>query len=269
MSSEHIFLGETIGTAILILLGGGVCAAVTLKSSKARNAGWLAITFGWGFAVLTGAYISGSLSGAHLNPAVTIGLAVDSGEWSKVPVYLAGQMLGAMIGAALVWAAYAGQFQAHLTDSEITGAIEGPHAAATDGTDATAPGQRRASAPGPVLGIFSTGPEIRNVVQNLATEIIGTFVLVLFILTLGLTKGLSVSGTGTLMVALVVVGIGLSLGGPTGYAINPARDLGPRIVHALLPLPNKGGSDWSYAWIPVVGPIVGAVLAAGLHRIAF
>ncbi|MDX3075121.1 MIP/aquaporin family protein [Streptomyces sp. NPDC088354] len=271
MSSEHIFLGETIGTAILILLGGGVCAAVTLKSSKARNAGWLAITFGWGFAVLTGAYISGSLSGAHLNPAVTIGLAVDTGEWSKVPVYLAGQMLGAMIGAALVWAAYAGQFQAHLTDSEITGAVEGPHtaAAATDGTDAAAPGQRRASAPGPVLGIFSTGPEIRNVVQNLATEIIGTFVLVLFILTLGLTKGLSVSGTGTLMVALVVVGIGLSLGGPTGYAINPARDLGPRIVHALLPLPNKGGSDWGYAWIPVVGPIVGAVLAAGLHRIAF
>lgn len=267
MSSEHIFLGETIGTAILILLGGGVCAAVTLKSSKARNAGWLAITFGWGFAVLTGAYISGSLSGAHLNPAVTIGLAVDSGEWSKVPVYLAGQMLGAMIGAALVWAAYAGQFQAHLTDGEIVGAVEGPHGDATAATDAS--GKRPASAPGPVLGIFSTGPEIRNVAQNLATEIIGTFVLVLFILTLGLTKGLAVSGTGTLMVALVVVGIGLSLGGPTGYAINPARDLGPRIVHALLPLPNKGGSDWSYAWIPVVGPIVGAVLAAGLHRIAF
>jgi glycerol uptake facilitator protein len=120
-----------------------------------------------------------------------------------------------------------------------------------------------------VLGIFSTGPEIRNTVQNLATEIIGTFVLVLFILTLGLTKGLAVSGTGTMMVALVVVGIGLSLGGPTGYAINPARDLGPRIVHALLPLPNKGGSDWRYAWIPVVGPIVGAALAAGLYKIAF
>ncbi|MFD3452212.1 MIP/aquaporin family protein [Streptomyces sp. NPDC058691] len=272
MSSEHIFLGETIGTAILILLGGGVCAAVTLKSSKARNAGWLAITFGWGFAVLTGAYISGSLSGAHLNPAVTIGLAVDTGEWSKVPVYLAGQMLGAMIGAALVWAAYAGQFQAHLTDGEITGAIEGPHAeAATASASATAAASAKqpSSAPGPVLGIFSTGPEIRNVAQNLATEIIGTFVLVLFILTLNLTKGLAVSGTGSLMVALVVVGIGLSLGGPTGYAINPARDLGPRIVHALLPLPNKGGSDWSYAWIPVVGPIVGAVLAAGLHRIAF
>ncbi|MFD8074608.1 MIP/aquaporin family protein [Streptomyces sp. NPDC059718] len=260
MSSDHIFIGETIGTAVLILLGGGVCAAVTLKSSKARNAGWVAITFGWGFAVLAGAYISGSLSGAHLNPAVTIGLAVDSGEWSKVPVYLAGQMLGAMIGATLVWITYYGQFQAHLTDAEITG---GP------GAQATAAAEKQTAGPGPVLGVFSTGPEIRNVAQNLATEIIGTFVLVLFILTLGLTKGLAVSGTGTLMVALVVVGIGLSLGGPTGYAINPARDLGPRIVHALLPLPNKGGSDWRYAWIPVVGPIVGSVLAAGLYKIAF
>ncbi|MDX6349500.1 MAG: glycerol uptake facilitator protein [Streptomyces sp.] len=252
MSSDKIFIGETIGTAILILLGAGVCAAVTLKSSKARNAGWVAIAFGWGFAVLTGAYISGSLSGAHLNPAVTIGLAIDTGEWSKVPVYLAGQFLGAMIGAALVWVAYYGQFQAHMNDPEI--------AALAKNSDSPA---------GPVLGIFSTGPEIRNTVQNLATEIIGTFVLVLFILTLGLTKGLAVSGTGTMMVAFVVVGIGLSLGGPTGYAINPARDLGPRIVHALLPLPNKGGSDWRYAWIPVVGPIVGAALAAGLYKIAF
>jgi glycerol uptake facilitator protein len=252
VSSDKIFIGETIGTAILILLGAGVCAAVTLKSSKARNAGWVAIAFGWGFAVLTGAYISGSLSGAHLNPAVTIGLAIDTGEWSKVPVYLAGQFLGAMIGAALVWVAYYGQFQAHMNDPEI--------AALAKNSDSPA---------GPVLGIFSTGPEIRNTVQNLATEIIGTFVLVLFILTLGLTKGLAVSGTGTMMVAFVVVGIGLSLGGPTGYAINPARDLGPRIVHALLPLPNKGGSDWRYAWIPVVGPIVGAALAAGLYKIAF
>lgn len=252
MSSDKIFIGETIGTAILILLGGGVCAAVTLKSSKARNAGWLAITFGWGFAVLTAAYISGSLSGAHLNPAVTIGLAIDTGKWSQVPVYLAGQMLGAMIGAALVWIAYYGQFQAHMNDPEI--------AALAKNSDSPA---------GPVLGVFSTGPEIRNTVQNLATEIIGTFVLVLFILTMGLTKGLAVSGTGTLMVAFVVVSIGLSVGGPTGYAINPARDLGPRIVHALLPLPNKGGSDWRYAWIPVVGPIVGAALAAGLYKIAF
>lgn len=252
MSSDKIFFGETIGTALLILLGGGVCAAVTLKSSKARNAGWLAIAFGWGFAVLTGAYVSGSLSGAHLNPAVTIGLAVDTGEWSKVPVYIAGQILGAMIGATLVWVSYYGQFQAHMNDPGIAELVRNSDSPA-----------------GPVLGIFSTGPEIRNTVQNLATEIIGTFVLVLFILTLGLTKGLAVSGTGTLMVAFVVVSIGLSLGGPTGYAINPARDLGPRIVHALLPLPNKGGSDWRYAWIPVAGPIVGAALAAGLYKIAF
>ncbi|SED73200.1 MIP/aquaporin family protein [Streptomyces sp. TLI_105] len=251
MSSSDIFLGETIGTAVLILLGGGVCAAVTLKSSKARGAGWLAITFGWGFAVMTAVYMTASLSGAHLNPAVTVGIAIKDGDWSNVPVYVAGQMLGAMIGAALVWVAYYGQFQAHLTDPETVGEkpIEGP---------------------GPVLGIFSTGPEIRNTWQNLATEIIGTVVLVLAVLTQGLNdsgKGLGVIGA--LITAFVVVSIGLSLGGPTGYAINPARDLGPRIVHALLPLPNKGGSDWSYAWIPVAGPLIGGAIAAGIYNIAF
>ncbi|GHF49523.1 MULTISPECIES: MIP/aquaporin family protein [Streptomyces] len=260
MSSSDIFTGETIGTAVLILLGGGVCAAVTLKRSKAQNAGWLAITFGWGFAVLAGAYI-GAKSGAHLNPAVTIGLAVDGQvEWSDVPLYIGSQMLGAMIGATLVWLAYHGQFKAHLTDDEIVGSLN-PREGMVD--------QTAEPQAGPVLGIFSTGPEVRNVVQNLVTEIIATTVLVLFILTTGLTKGLATSGTGGLMVALVVVGIGLSLGGPTGYAINPARDLGPRIVHALLPLPNKGGSDWSYAWIPVVGPIIGGALAAGIHQLAF
>ncbi|MFI1658554.1 MIP/aquaporin family protein [Streptomyces sp. NPDC020472] len=251
MSSSDIFLGETIGTAVLILLGGGVCAAVTLKASKARNAGWLAITFGWGFAVMTAVYMTASLSGAHLNPAVTVGIAIKDGDWSNVPVYIAGQMLGAMIGAALVWVAYYGQFQAHLTDPETLGEkpIEGP---------------------GPVLGVFSTGPEIRNTWQNLATEIIGTVVLVLAVLTQGLNdsgKGLGVIGA--LITAFVVVSIGLSLGGPTGYAINPARDLGPRIVHALLPLPNKGGSDWSYAWIPVAGPLIGGAVAAGIYNIAF
>ncbi|MCB8903402.1 MULTISPECIES: MIP/aquaporin family protein [unclassified Streptomyces] len=251
MSSSDIFLGETIGTAVLILLGGGVCAAVTLKGSKARNAGWLAITFGWGFAVMTAVYMTASLSGAHLNPAVTVGIAIKSGEWGDVPVYIAGQMLGAMIGAALVWVAYYGQFQAHLADPEASGKkpIEGP---------------------GPVLGIFSTGPEIRNTWQNLATEIIGTVVLVLAVLTQGLNdsgKGLGVIGA--LITAFVVVSIGLSLGGPTGYAINPARDLGPRIVHALLPLPHKGTSDWSYAWIPVVGPLIGGAIAAGIYNIAF
>ncbi|MEU0404673.1 MIP/aquaporin family protein [Streptomyces sp. NPDC006197] len=251
MSTSDIFLGETIGTAVLILLGGGVCAAVTLKASKARGAGWLAITFGWGFAVMTAVYMTASLSGAHLNPAVTVGIAIKDGDWSNVPVYIAGQMLGAMIGAALVWVAYYGQFQAHLTDPETIGEkpIEGP---------------------GPVLGVFSTGPEIRNTWQNLATEIIGTVVLVLAVLTQGLNdsgKGLGVIGA--LITAFVVVSIGLSLGGPTGYAINPARDLGPRIVHALLPLPNKGGSDWSYAWIPVAGPLIGGAIAAGIYNIAF
>ncbi|MEU7569574.1 MIP/aquaporin family protein [Streptomyces fradiae] len=251
MSSSDIFIGEAIGTAVLILLGGGVVAAVVLKRSKARDAGWLAITFGWGFAVMTAVYMTGALSGAHLNPAVTVGIALKDGAWGDVPVYFAGQLLGAMIGAVLVWVAYYGQFQAHLRDPEAAAkpAVEGP---------------------GPVLGVFATGPEIRNVWQNLATEIIGTFVLVLAVLTQGLNddgKGLNVLGG--LIVALVVVGIGLSLGGPTGYAINPARDLGPRIVHALLPLPNKGGSDWGYAWIPVVGPLVGAAAAAGIYSLAF
>jgi glycerol uptake facilitator protein len=261
VSSSDIFIGETIGTAILILLGAGVVAAVVLKASKARNAGWLAITFGWGFAVLTAVYISAPLSGAHLNPAVTLGIAIKDGEWSNVPTYFAGQLLGAMIGATLAWVAYYGQFRAHLTDREIVG---GP------GTQSTKAVEAREAQAGPVLGVFSTGPEVRNVAMNLATEIIGTFVLVLAVLTQGLNdSGKGLGPLGGLMVALVVVGIGLSLGGPTGYAINPARDLGPRIVHALLPLPNKGGSDWGYAWIPVVGPLIGAALAAGLYKLAF
>jgi glycerol uptake facilitator protein len=263
VSSSDIFIGETIGTAILILLGGGVCAAVTLKASKARNAGWLAIAFGWGFAVMTAAYISGPLSGAHLNPALTVALAIKDGGWNNVPVYFAGQLLGAVIGAVLVWAAYYGQFLAHLTDKEIVG---GPGAQATSAKAVEA--QEKGA--GPVLGIFSTGPEIRNVAQNLATEIIGTVVLILAVLTQGLNdQGNGLGVIGGLITALVVVSIGLSLGGPTGYAINPARDLGPRIVHALLPLPNKGGSDWSYAWIPVVGPLAGGAIAAGIYNLAF
>ncbi|MFE3514403.1 MIP/aquaporin family protein [Streptomyces sp. NPDC059166] len=262
MSSSDIFIGETIGTAVLILLGGGVCAAVTLKRSKAQNAGWLAITFGWGFAVLTGAYIASGVSGAHLNPAVTIGLAIQGGTaWSDVPLYLASELLGAMIGAVLVWAVYYGQFHAHLTDPEIVKDLP-PEEGLVD----------RSAAPkaGPVLGIFTTGPEIRNAVQNVVTEVIATFVLVLAILTQGLNdEGNGLGALGALITALVVVGIGLSLGGPTGYAINPVRDLGPRIVHALLPLPNKGGSDWGYAWVPVVGPLIGAALAGGLYNLAF
>ncbi|GAA2232231.1 MIP/aquaporin family protein [Streptomyces amakusaensis] len=260
MSSSDIFIGEIIGTAVLILLGGGVVAAVTLKNSKARGAGFLAITLAWGFAVMTAVYISGPLSGAHLNPAVTLGIAIKDGVWDNFGVYLAGQLLGAMLGAALAWVAYYGQFRSHLTDPEIIGdqaekPIEGPH---------------NGSKAGPVLGIFATGPEIRVVWQNLATEILGTTVLVLAVLTQGLNdegKGLSILGG--LITAFVVVGIGLSLGGPTGYAINPARDLGPRIVHALLPLPNKGGSDWGYAWIPIAGPLAGGALAAGIYNLAF
>ncbi|GAA2609388.1 MIP/aquaporin family protein [Streptomyces tubercidicus] len=261
MSSSDIFISETIGTAVLILLGGGVCAAVTFKRSKAFNAGWVAIAFGWGFAVLTGAYIAAK-SGAHLNPAVTIGVAIKGGiEWNQVPVYIAGEMLGAMIGAVLVWVTYMGQFQAHLSDPEVLADHTGEEGLVD---------QSAAPKAGPVLGIFSTGPEIRNAAQNLLTEIIATSVLVLSILTLGLSdNGKGVGVIGTLLVALVVTGIGLSLGGPTGYAINPVRDLGPRIVHALLPLRNKGGSDWGYAWIPVVGPLIGGALAGGIYQVAF
>ncbi|MFJ1750442.1 MIP/aquaporin family protein [Streptomyces sp. NPDC088116] len=259
MSNFDIFIGEVTGTALLILLGGGVVAGVVLKRSKAQNAGWVAISFGWGFAVMVGAYLSAGLSGAHLNPAVTIGLAIEGGtKWSDVPLYIGSQMLGAIIGAFLVWVAYMGQFKAHLTDPEIIAAqprVEG----LVD--------QKSAPAAGPVLGVFSTGPEVRNPLQNALTEIIATFVLVIAILTQGLNNSGNGLGTlGVLITSFVVVGIGLSLGGPTGYAINPARDLGPRIVHALLPLPNKGGSDWSYAWIPVLAPLIGGALAGGYYN---
>lgn len=262
MSSSDIFIGETIGTAILVLLGGGVCAAVTLKASKAKDAGWVAVTFGWGFAVLTGAYLAGGVSGAHLNPAVTIGLAIEGGtKWSDVPLYLASELLGAIIGAVLVWLTYMGQFKAHLTDPEIL---------AAQPTDEGLVDQKAAPKAGPVLGIFSTGPEIRNYAQNVMTEIIATTVLVLAILTQGLNdNGNGIGVLGALITALVVVGIGLSLGGPTGYAINPVRDLGPRIVHSLLPLPNKGGSDWTYAWVPIAGPLIGGAIAGGIYNIAF
>ncbi|MEU3187768.1 MIP/aquaporin family protein [Streptomyces sp. NPDC006923] len=262
MSNFDIFIGEFTGTALLILLGGGVVAGVVLKRSKAQNAGWLAISFGWGFAVMVGAYLSAGVSGALLNPALTIGLAIEGGvKWGDVPLYIGSQLLGAMVGAFLVWVTYMGQFKAHLTDPEILAAqpqIEG----LVD--------QTSAPKAGPVLGIFSTGPEIRNVFQNVLTEVIGTFVLVIAILTQGLNdQGNGLGVLGVLITSFVVVAIGLSLGGPTGYAINPARDLGPRIVHALLPLPNKGGSDWSYAWIPVVAPVIGAALAGGYYNWVF
>lgn len=264
MSSSDIFIGEFIGTAVLILLGGGVCAAVTFKRSKAYKAGWVAVAFGWGMAVLTGAYISAGVSGAHLNPAVTLGLAVEGGtDWGDVPLYMFSQMTGAILGAILVWVAYYGQFYAHLTDPEVVGEPGAPVGGAGTVT-------KRADEPGPVLGVFSTAPEIRHYVQNVATETIATTVLILAILTQGLNDdGKGLGPLGVLITALVVLSIGLSLGGPTGYAINPARDLGPRIVHAALPLPNKGSSDWAYSWVPVVGPLLGGAIAGGIYNIAF
>jgi glycerol uptake facilitator protein len=249
MNNGDIFLGEVIGTAILILFGAGVCAAVTLRYSKAQASGWIVITFGWGFGVLAGAYTAAPLSGGHINPAVTLGIAIDTGVWGKVWVYLLGQIVGAMLGAVLCYLTYFAQFRANVRQ---TGTTEGT-----------------ADEPVPTLGIFSTIPEIRNPVANLMTEIIATIALVLPILAFGLTKGLGESGSLILIVSLLVVGIGLSLGGPTGYAINPARDLGPRIVHTFLPIPNKGSSDWGYAWIPVVGPLIGGALAALIYNAAF
>ncbi|CAL9381658.1 MIP/aquaporin family protein [Streptomyces sp. enrichment culture] len=249
MSNGDIFVGEIIGTAILILFGAGVCAAVTLRFSKARSSGWVVIAFGWGFAVLAGAYTAAPLSGGHLNPAVTLGIAMDTGDWDQVWVYVLGQMVGAMLGAVLAYLVYFAQFQANVRQQGTT-----------EGT---------VDEPTPTLGIFSTIPEIRNPVANLVTEIIATIGLVLPILAFGLTKGLGESGTLVLIVSLLVVGIGLSLGGPTGYAINPARDLGPRIVHSFLPIPNKGTSDWGYAWVPVVGPLIGGALAGLIYNAAF
>jgi glycerol uptake facilitator protein len=232
---------ETIGTALLILLGDGVVAAVLLNHSKAQNSGWIVITFGWGFGVMAGAYAVGQFSGAHLNPAVTVAIwiqgTIDFGEAIK---YFIGEFLGAMIGASLVFLAY---FQ-HFGETED---------------------------PGLKLAVFSTGPAIRNTFWNVTTEVIGTTVLTLGILAIvdpG-NKGVAASGIGTLLVAFLVVGIGLSLGGPTGYAINPARDLGPRIMHAVLPIPGKGPSDWGYAWIPVFGPLLGGVVGGLIYYLAW
>ncbi|MET9719630.1 MIP/aquaporin family protein [Streptomyces rochei] len=249
MSNGDVFVGEMIGTAILILFGAGVCAAVTLRYSKARASGWVVIAFGWGFGVLAGAYTAAPLSGGHLNPAVTLGIAVDTGEWGQVWVYVLGQFAGAMLGAVLCYLTYFAQFRANVRE---TGTTEGT-----------------VDEPVPTLGVFATIPEIRNPVANLMTEIIATVGLVLPVLAFGLTEGLGESGTLVLIVALLVVGIGLSLGGPTGYAINPARDLGPRIVHSFLPIPDKGTSDWGYAWIPVAGPLIGGTLAGLVYNAAF
>ena len=225
-----IFFAELVGTLILILLGDGVVANVVLKNSKGNGSGWIVITTGWALAVAIPALIFGSYSGAHFNPALTIALAViGKVAWSQVPIYLAGQFLGAFLGAALVFIFNYDQFKS--TDNK-----------------------------GDKLAVFCTGPAVRNTTINFICEVVGTFVLVFGILGMG-AQNLT-NGMGTLFVGLLIWAIGLSLGGTTGYAINPARDLAPRIAHAILPIPNKGDSDWGYAWIPVIAPIIGAVLGA-------
>jgi glycerol uptake facilitator protein len=246
----QVYLAEFIGTMILVLLGDGVVANVLLRNSKGENSGWIVITFGWGMGVAMAVYAVGWISGAHINPAVTVGLASIGAfdfTWAQVPGYIIAQLLGAFTGAVLVWLAYL------------------PHWRETDD-------------PGLKLGVFCTAPAIRNTAANIITEVIGTAMLVFGVLgifnnaaVIGAESGdlAAVFGTGIapLLVGLLVFAIGLSLGGPTGYAINPARDLGPRIAHAVLPIAGKGDSDWSYAWIPVVAPLVGGVLGAVLWSI--
>ena len=249
------FTAELVGTFLLILLGGGVCANVSLKKTCGHDSGWIVITAGWGLAVAMAIYAVVNFSGAHINPAVTLGLASIGGlPWSDVPKYVAAQFLGAILGATTVWLAYL------------------PHWEATED-------------PAAKLGVFSTAPAIRKPFANLLCEVIGTFALVLGVLAilspdaltpvqdkLGGEKAAELARQGwetslkPLLVGLLVFSIGLSLGGPTGYAINPARDLGPRIAHALLPIHGKGKSDWSYAWIPVVGPCIGGVLGALAYK---
>ncbi|WP_325921552.1 MIP/aquaporin family protein [Kurthia gibsonii] len=224
------FTAELVGTMLLILFGGGVVAGVVLHKSKAFGGGWIVITFAWGLAVAMAAYAVGGISGAHLNPALTLSLAtIGDFPWKNVPAYILAQMIGAFIGAVLVYFMYL------------------PHWKGTEDKEAK-------------LAVFSTIPAIKHPFSNLIAEMIGTFALVLGILALGtntITDGMS-----PFLVGMLIVVIGMALGGPTGYAINPARDLGPRIAHALLPIPGKGSSNWSYAWIPVVGPIIGGVFGA-------
>ncbi|PSL47456.1 glycerol uptake facilitator protein [Chitinophaga niastensis] len=229
------YLAEIVGTAFLIALGDGVVANVILNKSKGNQGGWIVITMGWAMAVFIGVYCAGKYSGAHLNPAVTLAKAMMGDfPWEKVPGYVAAQMAGAMLGALLVWLCYKKQFDA-TTDAETK------------------------------LGVFCTMPAIRNNRYNFLTEFVATlvFILAIFYLT-GPTAG--IGSLDALPVAFVVLSIGLSLGGPTGYAINPARDLGPRLMHFLLPIPGKRDSDWSYAWIPILGPLTGAAAATLIFK---
>lgn len=232
------FIAEIIGTFFLILLGGGVVANVILNKTKSNDSGWMVITTAWGLAVYIGVAVAAPYSGAHLNPAVSIGLAMaERFEWALVPTYVLGQFIGAMLGALLVWLVYKDHFDA--TEDQDT-----------------------------KKAVFCTAPAIRNPISNLLSEVVGTFTLVFVVLyftdaTITNTETvIGLGSLGALPVAFLVWGIGLSLGGTTGYAINPARDLGPRIIHAIMPIKGKGGSDWGYAWIPVVGPVIGAILAA-------
>lgn len=229
------FLAELLGTMFLIVLGNGVVANVVLAKTKGNNGGWIVITFGWGIAVFTGVYVASHGSNAHLNPAITIALATfNDFPWSEVPVYIIGQFAGAMLGAILVWLVYHQHFN-------------------------------ETNDPGLQLATFCNAPAIRNTKNNLLSEFVGTFILVLGVLFM--TKSANSLGSlDALPAGLLVFGIGLSLGGPTGYAINPARDLGPRIIHAVLPIKNKGTSDWEYSWIPVAGPVAGGVFAAFLYK---
>jgi len=233
------FMAEFIGTMILVLLGDGVVANVCLKGTKGNNSGWIVITIGWGLAVFTAVMVSGEFSGAHINPAVTVGLAAAGAfAAAKVPMFIAAQLMGGATGAFLVWVFYKDHFDIS-TDK------------------------------GAILAVFCTGPEIRKPLRNTISEIIGTFVLIMAVLyaadpkvTLDTSEiKVGMGSLGAIPVAFVVMAIGLSLGGTTGYAINPARDIGPRLIHALVPIENKGQSDWGYSWIPVVGPILGALLA--------
>lgn len=243
MDFGEIILWEIMGTAALTLLGCGVVANVVLKNTLGNNGGWLLITIGWAFAVFTGASIAAP-TGAHLNPAVTLGLlAAGKLAWAKVPAYLIGEMVGAFLGAVLCWAAYKLQFDTH-------------------------------DEPANTRGIFCTGPTVRHYGWNLVTEIIGTFVLVFWILLTPVAQtgphGIPNFGNAALGyagVAFVVLVVGTSLGGPTGYAINPARDLGPRLAYAVLPIKGKGSPEWNYSWVPIVGPIVGGVVAGLLFQV--
>ena len=228
-------IGEFVGTMILVLLGDGVVAGSVLNKTKGFNTGWLMITLGWGLAVTIAVYSSGFLSPAHLNPAVTLGMAI-AGEiaWSSVLPYIGAQILGGIAGAVIVWIHYM------------------PHWKVTDDSET-------------ILSVFSTGPAIKSPINNVISEAIGTAMLVFGLL--AFTQGQFTDGLNPIVVGLLIVAIGLSLGGTTGYAINPARDLGPRIAHQILPIANKGDSDWGYAWVPIAGPFIGAALAALLYQV--